>query len=64
MEEMSAPATNEMSKAYDPREVEGRIYNFWLEEATSAPPPTPAGSPSWWSCRRPTSQANCTWDMR
>ena len=31
MEMMSTPANSEMSKAYDPKEVEGRIYNFWME---------------------------------
>ena len=45
MEEMSAPATSEMSKAYDPKEVEGRIYNFWMEGGYFSPSTDPDRKP-------------------
>ena len=45
MDQMSTPPTSEMSKAYDPKEVEGRIYKFWTEGGYFSPSTDPASKP-------------------
>ncbi len=45
IEKMSTPANSEMSKAYDPKEVEGRIYNFWIEGGYFTPSTDPDKKP-------------------
>ncbi len=53
----------DLAKAYEPKEVERRIYDFWMQggyfhaEADPQKKPTPLSSP------RPISQTSSTWAM-
>ncbi len=42
---MTTPAINEMPKAYVPKEVEGRIYSFWMDGGYFTPEVSPDKKP-------------------
>ena len=51
----------ELSKTYNSKAVEKRIYDSWNRPAASRASSTPKRSPSPSQCRPPTSPASCTW---
>ena len=52
-----------MPRAYDPSEVEGPIYKFWMEKGYFTPDVDPSKKPLSSLCRRPTLPVTCIWAM-
>ena len=42
---MTSPSSKEMPRAYDPSEIEGPIYNFWMEKGYFTPEVDPSKKP-------------------
>ena len=51
----------ELPKVYEPREVEGRVYEMWEKNGCFEAAATRTSAPSPSSCRPPTSPASSTW---
>ena len=51
----------QLAKAYEPGEVEDRIYQFWLDGGYFHAEANPEKSPTPSLSRLPTSRGSCTW---
>lgn len=54
----------ELPKIYEPQQVEGRIYQMWMDHDCFKAEPDPDKSRFPSSCRLRTSPASCTWAMQ